>query len=279
MTTNVNMIAAPGIRETLITDYIALRLPSYALAMYVMDIPSYSDTNVRVFDGSGLKPNVTKTADALTVRSPDTNYVATYFPDVYVNDTTTGARVKVPSSVAALGALAYGDKVAYPWYAPAGFNRAALDFVSNVDVRLSTSDRDYLYENRINPIATFPGSGFVIFGQKTLQVSKSAFDRVNVRRLFLELKRVIQSVARGLLFEPNDATTRAAFVSRATPLLSLIKAQAGVDQFKIICDETNNTQADIEASRLNGKIIVVPTRAVEFIAVDFIITPAGVEFV
>jgi len=279
MTTNVNMIAAPGIREPLITDYIARRLPSYALAMYVMDVPSYSDANVRVFEGSGLKPNVTRTADALTARSPDTNYVATYFPEVYVNDQTSGHRVKVPASVAALGALAYGDKVAYPWYAPAGFNRAALDFVSNVDVRLSTSDRDYLYENRINPIATFPGSGFVIFGQKTLQLSKSAFDRVNVRRLFLELKRVIQGVARGLLFEPNDTTTRKLFVERATPLLSLIKAQAGVDQFRIICDETNNTQADIEASRLNGKIIVVPTRAVEFIAVDFIITPAGVEFV
>jgi len=279
MTTNVNVIASPGIREVLVTDYIMRRLPNYALAMYVMDIPNYSDTNVRVFEGSGLKPNVTRTANALTVRSPDTNYVATYFPDVYVNDATTGARVKVPASVAALGALAYSDKVAYPWYAPAGFNRAALDFVSNVDVRLSTGDRDYLYDNRINPIATFPGSGFVIFGQKTLQITKSAFDRVNVRRLFLELKRVIRGVAQGLLFEPNDATTRAAFVIRATPLLSLIKAQAGVDQFRIICDDTNNTQADVAASKLNGRIIVVPTRAVEFIAVDFIITPAGVEFV
>lgn len=279
LTTNVNVIATPGIREPLITDYITRRLPSYALAMYVMDVPSYSDANARVFEGSGLKPNVTRTADALTTRSPDTNYVATYFPDVFVNDATLGHRVKVPASVAALGALAYGDKVAYPWYAPAGFNRAALDFVANVDVRLSTADRDYLYENRINPIATFPGNGFVIFGQKTLQLSKSAFDRVNVRRLFLELKRVIQGVARGLLFEPNDATTRATFISRATPLLSLIKAQAGVDQFRIIMDETNNTQADVEASRLNGRIIVVPTRAVEFIAVDFIITPAGVEFV
>jgi hypothetical protein len=97
--------------------------------------------------------------------------------------------------------------------------------------------------------------------------------------LFLELKRVIQSFAPGLLFEPNDATTRKLLVERATPLLSLIKAQAGVDQFKIICDETNNSQTDVEASRLNGRIIVVPTRAVEFIAVDFIITPAGVEFV
>ena len=279
MTVNINMLAAPGIREPLVTDYIGRRLSGYALGMYVLDVPSYSDNNVRIFEDSSEKPNVNKTADSLTARSLNNNYVATYFPDVFVNDQVSKRRVKSPASVAALGALAYGDKVSYPWYAPAGFNRAALDFVANVDVRLSTADRDYLYENRINPIATFPGNGFVIFGQKTLQISKSAFDRVNVRRLFLELKRVIQGVARGLLFEPNDATTRKLFVDRATPLLSLIKAQAGVEQFRVVCDETNNTQADVEASRINGRIIVVPTRAVEFIAVDFIITPAGVEFI
>jgi hypothetical protein len=280
LTVNTNVLAIPGIREPLITDYVARRMPAYALGMYVIDVPSYNDSNVRIFeDSTGVRPNVTKTADALSARALNNNYTAAYFPDVFVNDQVSGRRVKVPASVAALGALAYGDKVSYPWYAPAGFNRAALDFVSNVEVRLSTSDRDYLYENLINPIATFPGTGFVIFGQKTLQIAKSAFDRVNVRRLFLELKRVIAQVARGLIFEPNDATTRKAFVDRASPLLSLIKSQAGVEQFRIICDETNNTQADIEASRLNGRIIVVPTRAVEFIAVDFIITPAGVEFV
>jgi len=280
LTVNVNMISIPGVREPLVTDYIARRLSTYALGMYVIDIPGYTDSDVRIFeDSSGLKPNVTKTANSLFSRNLNNNYVAAYFPDVFVNDSTFGRRVKAPASIAALGALAYGDRVSYPWYAPAGFNRAALDFVGNVEVRLSTSDRDYLYENLINPIATFPGNGFVIFGQRTLQTSKSAFDRVNVRRLFLELKRVIIGVARGLLFEPNDATTRRAFVDRATPLLSLIRAQAGIEQFRIICDETNNTQADVAASRLNGRIVVVPTRAVEFIAVDFIITPAGVEFV
>ena len=280
LTVNTNVTAVPGIREPLITDYIIRRLPSYALGMYILDIPGYTDSNVRIFeDSTGLKPNVTKTSDALITRNLNSNYTATYFPDVFINDTASARRVKAPASVASLGALAYGDKVSYPWYAPAGFNRAALDFVGNVEVRLSTSDRDYLYENLVNPIATFPGNGFVIFGQRTLQTAKSAFDRVNVRRLFLELKRVIQQVARGLIFEPNDATTRRAFVDRATPLLSLIKAQAGIEQFRIICDDTNNTQADIEASRLNGRIVVVPTRAVEFIAVDFIITPAGVEFV
>jgi len=279
LTVNTNLITIPGIKDPLIADYVTRRLPGYALEMYLMDIPSYSDANVRIFEDSTLKANVTKTTDALTARAPNSNYAASYFPDVYVNDSASKRRVKVPASVAALGAISYGDRVAYPWYAPAGFNRAALDFVSNVDVKLSAADRDYLYENRINPIATFPGSGFVIFGQKTLQVSKSAFDRVNVRRLFLEIKRVIQGVARGLLFEPNDATTRKSFVDRATPLLALIKAQAGIENYRVVMDETNNTAADIAASRLNGRIEVVPTRAVEFIAVDFIITPAGVEFV
>ena len=279
LTVNTNILAIPGIKDPLITDYAIRRLPNYALEMLVMDIPSYSDSNARIFEDSNLKVNVIKTADALSARAPNSNYVASYFPDVFVNDTLTKRRVKVPASVAALGAISYGDRVSYPWYAPAGFNRAALDFVSNVDVKLSAGDRDYLYENRINPIATFPGSGFVIFGQKTLQVSKSAFDRVNVRRLFLEIKRVIQNVARGLLFEPNDATTRKIFVDRASPLLSLIKAQAGIENYKIVMDETNNSAEDVAASRLNGRIEVVPTRAVEFIAVDFIITPAGVEFV
>jgi hypothetical protein len=165
LTVNVNVISTPGIRDSLVTDYLGRRLPSYALGMYVMDIPNYSDANVRIFEDSTLKPNVTRTADALTARVVNNNYVATYFPEVFVNDPIVGRRVKTPPSVAALGALAYGDKVAYPWYAPAGFNRAALDFVSNVEVKLSAADRDYLYENMINPIATFPGIGFVIFGQ------------------------------------------------------------------------------------------------------------------
>lgn len=279
LTVNVNMIAMPGINEPLVTDYLARRLPSYSLALYVQDIPSYDDDNTRLFPDSSGKPNISKTIDALVARGIDNNYVTTYFPSVFVNDPTLNRRVKAPASVAAMGAMAYNDKVAYPWFAPAGFNRGALDFVSNVEVKLNTADRDVLYDARINPIASFPGAGFVIFGQKTLQLAASSFDRVNVRRLFLELKRVIIEVARGLLFEPNDAATRTRFIDQATPLLSLIKQQAGVEQFRIIMDETNNTTDDINNYRLNGRIIVVPTRAVEFIAVDFIITPAGVEFV
>jgi phage tail sheath protein FI len=174
--------------------------------------------------------------------------------------------------------LAFNDKSSYPWFAPAGFNRGSLDFVANVDVRLTANDRDVLYDTRINPIATFPREGFVIFGQKTLQQARSALDRVNVRRLMLEIKRLVGDIAQRFVFEQNTAATRQKFVSQITPLLALVQTQAGVESFKVVVDSTNNTDEDIEANRLNGRIVVVPTRTVEFVAVDFIITNSGVSF-
>ena len=184
----------------------------------------------------------------------------------------------VPASIAALGALAYSDNVSYPWFAPAGFNRGALDFVENVQTRLSVSDRDDLYERRINPIANFPDGGYVIFGQKTMQQNQSALDRVNVRRLLLEVKRQVLEVANVVLFEQNTPETRARFVNLVQPRLSLIQAQAGIEKFRVICDDTNNTPQDAEENRLNGKIVLIPTRTIEFIAIDFIVTNAGVSF-
>jgi phage tail sheath protein FI len=180
--------------------------------------------------------------------------------------------------VVALGALGFNDKVAYPWFAPAGFNRGALDNVTNVDVRLNSSDRDTLYDARINPIATFPNGGFVIFGQKTLQQAKSALDRVNVRRMLLEVKRLIVQVANRLIFEQNTPQTQARFVSQVVPLLALVQTQAGIEQFQVVCDATNNTETDREQNRMNGRIVLVPTRVVEFIAIDFIVTNSGVSF-
>ena len=148
-----------------------------------------------------------------------------------------------------------------------------------VDTRLNAADRDTLYDARINPIATFPRAGFVIFGQKTLQQAKSALDRINVRRLMLEIKRLISQIAQDLLFEPNTPQTRARFITSATRILALIQAGAGVEQFSVVMDETNNTEEDVNQNRLNGRIVVVPTRAVEFISIDFIITNNGVDFV
>jgi hypothetical protein len=279
MTTNINILALPGIRESFVTDYTMKKVKDYGLAYYVVDLPSYDDQSERLFDDSARKPDAVKTAVALDSRAVDNNYAGTYFPNIFIDDEVNKRRVKVPSSVAALGALAFNDRVAYPWFAPAGFNRASLDFVKNVEIRLSVADRDALYDSRINPIASFPKLGFVIYGQKTLQIAKSSLDRVNVRRLLLEVKRTIIETAQKLPFEPNLQTTRNIFVAEANQKLGLIQQQSGVEKFQVVMNETNNTQEDVDLNRVNGKIIVVPTRSFEFIAIDFVITNSGVDFI
>ena len=278
MASNMNILAIPGMRDTFITDHALGRVKDYGMAIYLMDILNYDADATRLFDDSTKKVDVRETAEQFEGRAINNNYTATYFPDVYLQDTVANRPVKMPASIAAIGALAYNDKVAYPWFAPAGFNRGALADVSNTTCRLNSADRDTLYDARINPIAVFPTGGFVIFGQKTLQMAKSALDRVNVRRMLLEVKRLVVGVANKLLFEQNNGTTRARFVSQVTPLLALVQAQAGIEKFTVICDDTNNGVEDLESNRMNGRIIVVPTRAVEFIAIDFIITNSGVSF-
>lgn len=279
MVSSINIIAAPGIRETYVTDQILAKTKSYGLALYLLDMAMYDDTTTRLFDDSTSKPDVDKTMAQFSSRGIDNSYAATYFPDVMINDDVNNRRVKVPSSVTAMAALGLNDRVAYPWFAPAGFNRAALDFVKNIQVRLSSDDRDALYDARINPIATFPRQGFVIFGQKTLQMKKSALDRVNVRRMLLEIKRVIVGVASKLVFEQDTQALRDKFNEEAGAFISLVQVQQGIEKFKIIMDDTNNTQEDKDLNRLNGRILVVPTRSIEFISIDFIITQTGVSFV
>jgi hypothetical protein len=278
MTVNTNILCIPGIRESFISDYAMKKVRDYGLAYYVMDIPSYDYSALRLYDDSTSRPDVAKTASAVDSRGLDNNYVGAYYPNVFIDDTTNRRRVKVPASVAAMGALAFNDRVAYPWFAPAGFNRASLDFVTNVEVRLNVNDRDVLYDSRINPIATFPRLGFVIYGQKTMQVAKSALDRVNVRRLLLEVKRIIIGIANNMVFEQNTAAVRNKFVADCVLQLGLIQAQAGVEAFQVICNETNNSQEDADLNKVNGRVVVVPTRVVEFIALDFIITNNGVSF-
>jgi len=279
MEANNNLLAIPGIKEPYVNDQAAKKVKNYGLAMYVMDVPGYDDDQERLYDDSTKKPNIKNTAALFDGRSIDNDYAAAYFPDVFLDDSTNRRKVKVPASVAALGALGFNDRIAYPWFAPAGFNRAALDFVTNVDVRLNVADRDRLYESRINPIATFPRLGYVIYGQKTLKINKSALDRVNVRRLMLELKRIIVGIAQRIVFEQNTPAVRNKFVADASFQLGLVQLQAGIEAFQVIMNESNNTQDDVDLNRLNGRIVVIPTRVVEFIAIDFIITNAGVEFV
>lgn len=278
MTVNTNILCIPGIRDTFVSDHALEKTKAYSQAIYIMDLIKYDEDGTRLYDDSIARVDVRETSEQFESRALDNNYGATFFPDVLINDPINNQTVKVPASVAALGTLAYNDKVAFPWFAPAGFNRGGLDFVVNVENRLSSNNRDTLYDARINPIAVFPKVGFVIFGQKSLQMNKSALDRINVRRLMLEVKRQIVRVADKILFEPNTSQTRARFVSQITPLLALIQAQAGVEQFKVVMDSTNNSAKDVEENKLNGRIIVVPTRAVEFIAVDFIVTNSGISF-
>jgi len=287
MTTRINLLAVPGIRDPYVTDHAALKTKEYSMAMYVMDIPSWTESETRLFGGEDSSkiasasyslPDVRETAEQFESRVFDNNYTAAYFPDVYITDKNTNSKVQVPASVAVMSALGYNDKVAYPWFAPAGFNRGGLSMVSNTSVRLTAGDRDDLYDARVNPIANFSDGSFVIFGQKTCQLAKSALDRVNVRRMLLEVKRQVVAIADKILFEPNNDATRARFIGQVTPLLATIQSQQGIESFKVVMDNTNNTSEDVENNRLNGRIVVVPTRAIEFIAIDFIITNSGVDF-
>ena len=292
MITTSNVLVVPGIREPLITDYAAQRVKSYGKSLYLMDIPHLTggSTPKRIFTSArGIlsgRPDVDETAAAFDVREVNSSYVATYFPDVTLQDRgdddeaalVSRRSLRVPSSVVALGSLARTDVAGTPWFAPAGFSRGSLSRVKSLDVRLSAGDRDTLYEARLNPIANFPNNQFVIFGQKTTQIARTALDRVNVRRLMIRIKSDIQKIAQGLLFEQNDAPTRQRFIDQASNRLQQIRIGQGIEDFRVIMDDTNNSQEDVDNNRLNGKIIVVPTRAIEFIAMDFVITNSGVEF-
>ena len=278
LTSRVNVVTIPGIRDSAITNYALSKVRSYGRALYLLDIPAYDDTNSRIFDTT-TQPDVTNTIRNFATRTVDNRYAATYFPDVLLLDSTNSKRVRVPSSVVALGALAQNDKLTYPWYAPAGFNRASLSSVVNLATRINSVDRDALYDARINPITSFPGAGFVIWGQKTLQIAPSALNRVNVVRMIIEVATRVSSVGLGFVFEQNTSATRARFVSQLTPILSLVQSQSGIDSFTITMNESNNTQRDIDQNKLNGRIVIVPTRSVEFIAIDFIVANSGVQFV
>ena len=290
MVINHNILMIPNIRDPFVTDEVKLRCEDYGKALYLMDIPQYDSDSLRVFVNekgiSSGRPDVDETASAFDLREVNSSYTASYFPDVKILDFSdedeaaveSRRMIKVPPSIVALGALAKTDDVSQPWFAPAGFTRGSLETIQSIDVRLNSADRDTLYEARINPIANFPNKQFVIFGQKTSQLARTALDRVNVRRLVLEVKRRIELIAQGLLFEQNNNETRQRFVQSSSSQLASIQINQGIEDFRVIMDESNNSAEDVDNNRLNGKIVIVPTRAVEFIAIDFVITNAGVEF-
>jgi hypothetical protein len=278
VTSRINLLAIPGAREAFVTDYASEAVKSYGLALYLMDPIEYDKSSNRLYDDSAAKSDVTKTISLFETRTIDNNYVATYFPDVTIVDSINNRVVQVPPSVAAMGALGFNDKTQQVWFAPAGFNRGALDFVTNVENRLSANDRDSLYDAKINPIATFPRAGFVIFGQKTLQVAQTALNRINARRMLIDIKRQIGAIAARLTFEQNTPEVRASFVAEAIQALTFVQARQGIEKFRVICDDSNNPPELVEQNQLKGSVQVVPTRAIEFISVDFIITNNGVSF-
>jgi phage tail sheath protein FI len=210
--------------------------------------------------------------------SRDTSYAATYWPWVKMLDPGTGKQVWLPASTVVPGVYAYNDKVAAPWFAPAGINRGGLNTVSYAKFKLTQANKDDLYEANINPLATLSGEGVVVFGQKTLQKEASALDRVNVRRLLIELKSYIGQLADQIVFEQNTATTRTSFLARVTPYLERIQQKQGLYAFKVVMDDSNNGPAVIDRNQLVGQIYIQPTRTAEFISLDFILMPTGAEF-
>ena len=281
-----HILTIPGIREPLITDYAAQKTAEYQMAMYIMDVPNYDDAGNRLFITDTTIPSIPKTVSEFEARDLDNSYTATYFPDVIIDDPMNGdRRTEVPASIAAVTAYSYSDSrnAGQVWFAPAGFTRGSLSSVKNTIVRLSTLDRDDLYEAKINPIANFPVTNpsfveYKIWGQKTLQKRQSALDRVNVRRMLLEVKRQILQISRRLLFRRNNPQIRNSFISALSPRLNTIQMFQGIESFKIIMDDTNNTLRDQQNYRLNGKVIIVPTRTIEYVSIDFIIDPDGVTF-
>jgi phage tail sheath protein FI len=222
--------------------------------------------------------NATITGVTEAANAVDTNYAATYYPWVKTIDTNTNKLITVPPSVLMPAVFAANDRLAAEWFAPAGLNRGGISGAVSVLNRLTHSERDTLYENKVNPIAAFPGQGIVAFGQKTLQDKASALDRINVRRLLITLKKFIASTSRFLVFEQNTATTRARFLNTVNPYLEAVQQRQGLYAFRVVMDESNNTPDVIDRNILAGQIFLQPAKTAEFIVIDFNILPTGASF-
>ena len=261
-----NVLFTPGLlndtHTTQVTSIISNTI-ARGDSMYVMDLGTY---------GSSLGEVVTQ------ANTRDTSYAATYWPWVRMIDPSTGKHVWVPASTVIPGVYAFNDRVSAPWFAPAGINRGGLNTVLQAELKLTQGNRDALYSSNINPIATLPQQGVVVYGQKTLQKSQSALDRVNVRRLMIELKSYIRQIADTVVFEQNTIATRNSFIARVTPFLEGIQQKQGLYAYKVVMDDTNNGPAVIDQNQLVGQIYIQPTRTAEFISLDFILQPTGAEF-
>jgi hypothetical protein len=263
---DINMLAMPGIihaHHSLVTNLGIDMAEERGDAFFVMDLTDVDDS---------VNTAVSR------VGSLDTNYAAVYYPWVKVLDDASNKPVMVPPSVIVPGAIAASDRIGAEWFAPAGLNRGILGNVLEAKIRLNQAERDILYNNKINPIATFPQTGVCIWGQKTLQERPTALDRINVRRLLITLKKFIASSSRYLVFEQNTLQTRTRFLNIVNPYLESVQQQQGLYAFRVQMDESNNTPTVVDRNQLVGAIFLQPTKTAEFIVLDFNVLPTGATF-
>jgi len=261
-----NLIVVPGLTRENHSSQISSVIDNSQQrgdAIAVVDMVNYNDTITGTLtQASGI----------------DSSYAATYWPWVQTIDPDLGDQVWVPASTMIPGVFAFNDNSSEAWFAPAGLNRGGLSTVIRAERKLTNGNRDTLYQGNVNPIATFPNTGVVVFGQKTLQKRASALDRVNVRRLLIELKSYISQIADQLVFEQNTIATRNNFLSQVNPYLESVQQRQGLYAFKVVMDDTNNTPDVIDRNQLVGQIYIQPTRTAEFIYLDFNILPTGATF-
>jgi hypothetical protein len=268
---DINLIVTPGVmhqHHPYVTGLVVDMCEARGDCFYIMDM--YSD------DGN---PTAGQIDEVVAMAAQyDTNYAATYYPWVKILDTNNNKLVTVPPSVVMPSVYAANDRVAAEWFAPAGLNRGGIPIATQVTDRTTHGERDTLYEGKVNPIAAFPGNGVVVWGQKTLQNDSSALDRVNVRRLLINLKKFVASTSKYLTFEQNVATTRNKFLSIVNPYLESVQQRAGLYAFFVKMDETNNTADIIDRNILYGQLYLKPTKTAEFIVLDFNVLPTGASF-
>ena len=263
---DINMVVTPGI----------IRIKHPAITTKAIDMCEDRQDCFYIADFNASADTITEATEQ--ANSVDSNYVGTYYPWVKTIDSNTNKLLSVPPSVLMPAVFAQNDRLAAEWFAPAGLNRGGITGAVSVLNRLTHSERDTLYENKVNPIAAFPGQGIVAFGQKTLQDRASALDRINVRRLLITVKKYIASTSRYLVFEQNTSTTRASFLATVNPYLENIQKKQGLYAFRVVMDETNNTPDVIDRNILAGQIFLQPAKTAEFIVIDFNILPTGASF-
>ncbi len=285
--TDIQLLTIPGIRQPIVTDTAINAVENRVDAMYLMDPILYDATDTIINASNKAQASPTYTSQEFTSRGLDSSFAAAYFPDIIMLDPTTKTNVVAPGTVAALAAMSLNDSIGKPWLAPAGKTRGAIVDGVEPSVILSQEQIDLLYDSSLNPIISFPSperggialrSGAVVWGQKTLlQRVNSAFDRVNVRRLLIAVRRIVRKAVMSILFEPNRESTLASFTSKVNPQLQRIQNERGLNGYRLIVDSSTTTQADIENNTVRGKLLLAPVNSIEFVSIDFTVTNGGLK--